>query len=878
MLQNQTSLFHRRFLKPAPHKPVRVRVRPTLERLEDRLAPANADVLTYHNDLGRTGANLNETILTPSNVNSTDFGKQFSYAVDGQVYASPLYKSNVVIAGQGTFNVVYVATEHDSVYAFDADSNTSGPSGNGLLWKDSFLGTGITPFSTSDAYGCTQISPEIGITATPVIDPSTSTLFVVAQTKEVVGSTTTYHQKLHALDLATGQEKLGGPVEITASVAGTGDGGTTVTFHAQDYKERPGLVLSNGVIYTSWASHCDINPSGRSAHGWVIGYDASTLTQTSVFCTSPNGNLDTVWQGNGSLAVDAGGNLYFETGNGSSGPSNSNYSEAFLKLSPTGGLHVVDYFIPANFQALDSADNDIGSGAPVALPDAAGSTQHPHLLVGAGKDGRIFLIDRDNMGQLSNPPNGPDQIVQELPANTVSGGSWDTPAYFMDSNGDQWIYYAGNGDHLKAFGIANAQLSTSATSQSANSFTGNYGATPVISANGTNNGIVWAVREGSPAVLYAYDATNLANELYDSSQAGTRDRLGTGVKFFTPTVAGGKVFVATTSSTNNTLTVFGLFNQPEDPGFEKPSIGTGTYSAFQYQPSGSPWTFDASSGVAGDGSGFTSGNPYAPDGAQVAFLQGYGTFSQAVTFAAGTYSISFSAAQRQNFQQSSQTFEVEVDGNVVGTFTPPDTNYSAYNTASFTVTAGSHTVAFVGLDPAGPNNDNTAFIDQVRVNRVLSGLKDPGFETPSVGTGTYNAFQYQPSGSPWTFDASSGVAGNGSGFTNGNPDTPDGTQVAFVQGYATFSQAVTFAAGTYSISFSAAQRQNFQQSSQTFEVEVDGNVVGTTFTPGSTSYSAYNTASFTVTAGSHTISFVGLDPAGPNNDNTAFIDQVFLFG
>jgi archaellum component FlaG (FlaF/FlaG flagellin family) len=842
------------------------RSRPRLEAFEDRIVPS-ADVLTYHNDLARTGANLNETILTPSNVNATDFGKQFSYAVDGQVYASPLYKTSVVIAGQGTFNVVYVATEHDSVYAFDADSNTSGPSGDGLLWKDSFLGTGITPFSTSDAYGCGQISPEIGITATPVIDPDTGTLYVVAQTKEVVGTTTTYHQKLHALDLATGEEKFGGPVEITASVPGTGDGGTTVTFHAQDYKERAGLVLSNGVIYTSWASHCDINPSGRAAHGWVIGYDASTLQQTSVFCTSPNGNLDTIWQGNGSLAVDADGNLYFETGNGSAGPSNGNYNEAFVKLSPAGGLHVVDYFIPSNWQALDQADRDIGSGAPIVLPDAAGSAQHPHLLVGAGKDGRIFLLDRDDMGGLHTT----DMVVQELPNGTIAGGSWDTPAYFMDSNGDQWIYYAGNGDRLKAFSVADAQLSTSPTSQSANSFTGNYGATPVISANGTTNGIVWAVREGSPAVLYAYDATNLANQLYNSSQAGTRDQLGTGTKFFTPTVAGGKVFVATQGA--NTLTVFGLFNQPLDPGFETPSVGTGTYDAFQYQPGGSPWTFDAGSGVAGNGSGFTAGNPDAPDGTQVAFLQATGSASQAVTFAAGTYSVSFLAAQRGNGNFSSQTFQVLVDGNVVGTFTPPDTSYTAYNTNSFTVTAGSHTVEFVGLDPDG--QDNTAFIDQVRVNRVLTLLSDPGFETPNVGTGTYDAFQYQPSGSPWTFGAGAGVAGNGSGFTAGNPDAPQGTQVAFLQATGSLSQAVTFAAGTYSLSFQAAQRGNGNASSQTFQVLVDGNVVGN-FMPGFTSYTAYTTAGLTLTAGSHTIQFVGLDPDG--QDNTAFIDQVLLFG
>jgi hypothetical protein len=316
-------------------------------------------------------------------------------------------------------------------------------------------------------------------------------------------------------------------------------------------------------------------------------------------------------------------------------------------------------------------------------------------------------------------------------------------------------------------------------------------------------------------------------------------------------------------------------NQPRDPGFETPSVGAGTYFSFQYQPGGSPWTFDVGAGVAGNGSGFTAGNPDAPEGAQVAFLQGYGSLSQAVTFAAGTYTISFLAAQRGNYQYSSQTFQVRVDGTAVGTFTPPDTNYTAYHTNSFTVAAGLHAVAFVGLDLDG--QDNTAFIDQVRVNRVLPLLSDPGFETPVVGTGTYNAFQYNPSGSPWTFSTYAGVSGNGSGFTESNSDAPQGTQVAFLQGLSSISQTLTFSAGTYSLGFSAAQRGNGNFSTQQFQVQVDGNVVGT-YTPGGASYTAYTTASFTVTAGAHTISFVGLDPDGPDKDNTALIDQVFLFG
>jgi hypothetical protein len=277
--------------------------------------------------------------------------------------------------------------------------------------------------------------------------------------------------------------------------------------------------------------------------------------------------------------------------------------------------------------------------------------------------------------------------------------------------------------------------------------------------------------------------------------------------------------------------------------------------------------------VAGNNSGFTSGNPNAPQGTQVAFLQGTGSVSQTVNFGAGSYTISFSAAQRQNHQSSSQSIQVTVDGSVVSTITPSSTSYASYTTSSFTVSAGSHTIAFVGTNPNG--GDNTAFIDQASISTVSSSptVSDPGFETPSVGTGS-SAYKYDPtSGTPWTFSATSGVAGNGSGFTSGNPNAPQGTQVAFLQGTGTVSQAVTFAAGSYTISFSAAQRQNFQSSSQTINVTLDGNTVNT-ITPSGTSYASYTTSSFTVSAGSHTIAFVGTNPNG--GDNTAFIDQITI--
>jgi hypothetical protein len=287
----------------------------------------------------------------------------------------------------------------------------------------------------------------------------------------------------------------------------------------------------------------------------VIGYDASSLSQVSVFNTSPNGNLDTIWQGDGGLAVDVNGNLYFETGNGTDITGHGDdYSEAVMKLDGGDGMTVDDYFIPFNYHALDQADKDLGSGAPIVLPDQPGD--HPHLLIASGKEGKIYLIDRDNMGGLNNPPFGPDLVVQSLP-NALASGSWDTPAYFDggDPNGP-WIYYGGNGDYVKAFQLTNGLLTTSPTSHSPTILSGNYGATPVVSANGTSNGIVWALQNASPvAILHAYDATNLANELYNTNQVAS-DKLNQGVKFTSPIVADGKVFVPT----NGQLTIYGLLD------------------------------------------------------------------------------------------------------------------------------------------------------------------------------------------------------------------------------------------------------------------------------------------------------------------------------
>jgi hypothetical protein len=498
-----------------------------------------SDVLTYHNDIARTGQNLTESTLTTSNVTSATFGKIGFYAVDGKVDAQPLYASNVTVLGNGTHNVLIVPTEHDSVYAFDADSGAP-------LWKTSMLASGETP---SDPRNCSQVSPEIGVTATPVIDRTrgaNGAVYVAAMSKN--GST--YHQRLHALDLALGTELFGGPVEVQASYPGTGDNtnGTDVIFDSAQYKERVGLLLMNGVVYTGWASHCDIRPYT----GWIIAYDASTLLQTSVLNVVPNGSEGALWAAGAGLAADNSGNIYFLDANGdfdtsmnaSGFPSNGNFGNAFIKLSTSGGLAVADYFEMFNQQQENGSDTDLGSGGALVLPDLTDAGGHTvHLAVGAGKDSNIYVVNRDAMGKFNSSSNN---IYQQL-AGALPGGVFSMPAYFNST-----VYFGAVSSPIKAFTMANAKLSTAPAFQTSNAFS--YpGATPSISANGTSNAIVWAVENTSPAVLHAYNATNL-NELYNSNQApGGRDQFGAGNKFITPTIVNGKVFVGTP----NGVAVFG---------------------------------------------------------------------------------------------------------------------------------------------------------------------------------------------------------------------------------------------------------------------------------------------------------------------------------
>jgi hypothetical protein len=503
---------------------------------------ASTDVLTQHNDIARTGQNLTEKILTTTNVTSATFGKLGFYSVDGLVDAQPLYVSNVAVPSKGTHEVLIVATEHGSVYAFDADSGTQ-------LWKTSMLKSGET---TSDTRNCTQVTPEIGVTATPVIDRTrgaNGVVYVAAMSKDGSGN---YHQRIHALDLALGTELFSGPVEVQASYPGTGDNssGGNVIFDPGQYEERSGLLLMNGILYSAWTSHCDIRPYT----GWIIAYNAGTLAQTSVLNVTPNGNEGAIWMAGAGLAADSSGNIYFLDGNGefdttmngSGFPASGDYGNAFVKLSTSSGLAVADYFEMFNQSSENGSDTDLGSGGAMVLPDLSDGAGHTlHLAVGAGKDSNLYVVNRDNMGKYnsSNNSNAYQVLNSVLP-----NGVWAMPAYFNNR-----VYYGSQNSSMQAFTITNAKLSSSATAHTATTF--QYpGALPSVSANGTSNGIVWAVENASVAVLHAYDAVTL-NELYNSNQAsGSRDHFGTGNKFITPTIVNGKVFVGTP----NGVAVFGL--------------------------------------------------------------------------------------------------------------------------------------------------------------------------------------------------------------------------------------------------------------------------------------------------------------------------------
>jgi hypothetical protein len=699
-------------------------------------------VFTYHNDLARTGQNLNETILSPSNVNSTGFGKLFADPVDGQVYAQPLYVANVVIPGQGIHNVVYVATENNTVYAFDADTHGA------PLWQTSLSINGGTAVPSSDV-NCSDLVPVIGVTSTPVIDPSTNTLYVVAKTKEGPATFPSYFQRLHALDIATGAEKFGGPVAIEATVSGTGDGsnGTTITFDPFKQMNRPGLALVNGVVYIAFASHCDHHPY----HGWILAYDASHLTQRGVFITTPNGFEGGIWQSGGSVAVDEANNLYVMTGNGTFDanlPNGMDFGDSVLKLIQGGNtLTLVDYFTPFNQAMLNASDADLGSGAPMVLPNQSGAPV-PSLLVGAGKEGTIYLLDRNNLGQFCSGCTSDSQIVQSIPG--ALRANFGTPAFLNNT-----VYFLAAGDVLKAFALSGGRLSTSPTSQATTRF-GFPGATPSVSANGTTGGIVWALQTDAfatndPAVLHAYDADNVANELYSSNQAaGGRDTLGPAVKFTVPTVVNGKVYVGTATE----LDVFGVLRDSNAP----------TITSF------APTSGSVGTSVTIDGTNFTGATAVTFNGVSASFTVNSAT---AITAAvpAGATTGPISVTNPAGTASSAGSFTVTAVSNppTIASFAPSSGPVGTSVTISGTNFTEATAVTFNGVSASFTVNSATAITATVPAGATTG----PISVTTAGGTATSaGSFTVALQRFTVTVNKASLGIGNGTVTSTSSPDSP----------------------------------------------------------------------------------------------------------
>jgi chitodextrinase len=525
-------------------------------------------VTTYHNNLSRDGTNTREFALTTSNVATGSFGKLFSCAVDGEVYAQPLWVANATIGG-GKHNVVIAATQNDSVYAFDADAKPCVQ-----YWMKSFLGTGITPVPPGDTGEPNDINTMIGITGTPVVDAAGTTVYVVAKTKE--GSI--YHQRLHALSLTNnGADKVTAldltPAITVPGVSDTGDSSVgctstpgNVPFCPLRENQRPGLTLANGLVYVAWASHGDNPPY----HGWVMSFNPSTLALQNVYNVSPDatgnsGRESGIWMSGGAPAVDASGNLYVLTGNGtfdanSATAPNDDYGDSFLRLSSS--LSVLDWFTPTDESNLEAQDLDLGSGGAVVLVDLPATSPVQHLMVGGGKGsgfaGEVYVLNRDSLGHFNS---GSNNVVQEF---TLGSGIFSTGAFWQNT-----LYMGGVGLPLEMFALnpTSSQFNTSPGSQSSHSF-GFPGATPAVSSGNNVNGtgIVWALDTNStsaanasgipgPAVLFAYDATNLGTLLFSSdTTSGSANAAGNAVKFCVPTVANGKVYVGTKTE----ITVFGL--------------------------------------------------------------------------------------------------------------------------------------------------------------------------------------------------------------------------------------------------------------------------------------------------------------------------------
>jgi hypothetical protein len=717
-------------------------------------ASGQTAVLTQHNDTSRTGQNTTETILNTTNVNVSQFGKLFALPTDGQVYAQPLYVPGVAISGVA-HNILIVATEADSVYAFDADSNTGT---NAMpLWKASLVdaahgaGANETPLNTSTTIACTDLQPQIGITSTPVIDLASNTIYVEA--KSTNGSS--YFHRLHALNLSTGAEKSPGPIQIAATVAGTGDGSSngqlvfdsaTMSLHQQ---ARPGLLLMNGTIYIAFASHCDYGPY----HGWLFAYDQATFTRKSVYVTTPNGGLGGFWMAGAGVAADTSGNIYIASGNGDFDTTNvpaRETGDTLLKLGTSNQiLTLLDYFTPQDQLSLENNDTDLGSGGVLLLPDQPGT--FPHILVQAGKEGRIYVVNRDqlttgNSHYCSGCAND-TEIIEESGSGAV-GGMWSMPAYWNNN-----IYFWGSGDVLKSIPVTSGlpDFTHIASNSTAIGFPG---ATPSISSNGTTAGtaILWAIdssQYGSPgpgpgpAVIHAYDATNVSKELWNSTQAASnRDAAGNAVKFSTPSISNGKVYVGTSSEVD----VYGLLGGV-------PTAAT---------PVITPASESVTSGVQVAISDSTTGANiyYTTDGTAPSPTHGtHYTSAFTVTSSATVHAM----AAAPNFNNSAVASEIyTIQSNPVSSI-----NYTSGLSASGLTLSGSAAIngSRLRLTDTGTSEAGSAFF-MTPVN-VQTFTTDFSFQLTSASA---DGFTFTIHGGSTA--AALGPSGGGLGY---GPDTPGGT-------------------------------------------------------------------------------------------------------
>jgi hypothetical protein len=871
-------------------------------------ASAQVNVLTHRYDLARTGANLAETTLRPSNVNITQFGKLFSYAVDGYVYAQPLYVSNLSIPGKGTHNVLFVATQHNSVYAFDADTPT------GLLWHVNLGPSAATPNNDfGNRYGpFVDIIPEVGITGTPVIDPVSQTLYVDAFTHEG----TSYFHRLHALNIVDGSERPNSPVLVTASVSGVGVDSSNgkVVFNPKQQLQRCALALAGNVVYICYASYGDTDPF----HGWIIGYDKTSLQQlpSYTFNSTPNSTSTSsggvsqpgeggIWMTGSAPAIDAASNLYVATGNGvlnANLAGGTEYGNSLLKFSTSNGLGLSDWFAPFEQATLESMDRDFGSGGPMLLPDQPGS--NPHLLVLGSKGGKIYLINRDQLTSDNKHYNGggsTDHIVQSITITSVdTPWCFDTPAYF---NGR--VYFIGRNDVAKAFALTNGLLSTSPVSQSFR----NYafpGAVPSISANSSTNGILWTeqrIDSNSPAVLVAYDATDLSTELYASNAAANnRDQLANVVRYAVPVVANGKVYLGGQYA----VSVLGLLPATPTPTPHALPLQNGNFETaptnVRAQIPG--WMVSGPEHImaqsiegytsASNSATFSESGDFTGDTLTQSFIATPGAVYK-LQFSAGVFGVaSGSPLQlRARVTGSATNLDQTVTPLAANTFTGSNVIFQTY-TYTFTADSGTETLSFTMPTPNNPNADVS--LDDVSITLVSTPSPTPTLTATPTPTPTATP---TPHGLPLNngnFEtAPANVRGQIPGWVVSGP----GHVKAQNEGYTSPSNSCTFSEGgdysgdaisqqftaipgtVYAVTFQAGVFGVRSGNPQTLRVQVTGKTTNLdvnvtppevdTYTPSAVKFQGY---SFSFTADNTTETLKVTDTGTANANADVVVDDV----